>query len=97
MHCYYKEKFKVDHSFPLPSLFSYVIIEVDGSTRLDQRENRLLLWHYRTKIFEDNFALLFCRLIDGFCVCLIFLGTAYGKTLRRYHGWVVRGVFAVSA
>ena len=24
------------------------------------------------------------------------LGTAYGKTLRRYHGWVVRGVFAVS-
>lgn len=24
------------------------------------------------------------------------LGTAYSKTLRNYHGWVVRGVFAVS-
>ncbi|RMX54488.1 hypothetical protein pdam_00021664 [Pocillopora damicornis] len=23
-------------------------------------------------------------------------GTAYGKTLRRYHGWVVRGVFALA-
>ncbi|XP_015750045.1 PREDICTED: pleckstrin homology domain-containing family A member 8-like, partial [Acropora digitifera] len=22
--------------------------------------------------------------------------TAYGKTLRRYHGWVVRGVFALA-
>ena len=34
-----------------------------------------------------------------FFTCLFssyLLGTAYGKTLRRYHGWVVRGVFAVS-
>lgn len=27
---------------------------------------------------------------------LAHLDNAYGKTLRQYHGWVVRGVFAVS-
>lgn len=27
---------------------------------------------------------------------LPFTDNAYGKTLRQYHGWVVRGVFAVS-
>lgn len=27
---------------------------------------------------------------------LLFTDNAYGKTLRQYHGWVVRGVFAVS-
>lgn len=25
-----------------------------------------------------------------------FQDNAYGKTLRQHHGWVVRGVFAVS-
>lgn len=31
-------------------------------------------------------------------VIVIYLlsDNAYGKTLRQYHGWVVRGVFAVS-
>ena len=27
---------------------------------------------------------------------LSFQDNAYGKTLRQHHGWVVRGVFAVS-
>lgn len=26
---------------------------------------------------------------------LLHKDNAYGKTLRQYHGWVVRGVFAV--
>ena len=25
------------------------------------------------------------------------LANAYGRTLKKYHGWVVRGVFAVSS
>ncbi len=35
---------------------------------------------------------------SGLCNVPFFLlsDNAYGKTLRQYHGWVVRGVFAVS-
>lgn len=29
-------------------------------------------------------------------MCIFHPDNAYGKTLRQYHGWVVRGVFAVS-
>lgn len=36
-----------------------------------------------------------CSVCDIFFSLLFHSDTAYGKTLRQYHGWVVRGVFAV--
>lgn len=36
------------------------------------------------------------RHVNRLMICLFFHSdNAYGKTLRQYHGWVVRGVFAV--
>lgn len=52
-----------------------------------------LLWLKRALEFMQVFLAEVAR---GEKDLAVAAGTAYGKTLRRYHGWVVRGVFALA-
>lgn len=52
-----------------------------------------LLWLKRALEFMQVFL---SEVVRGEKDLAVAAGTAYGKTLRRYHGWVVRGVFALA-
>ncbi|KAJ7390119.1 Pleckstrin y domain-containing A member 8 [Desmophyllum pertusum] len=52
-----------------------------------------LLWLKRALEFMQVFL---AEVVRGEKDLAVAAGTAYGKTLRRYHGWVVRGVFALA-
>ncbi|XP_064597851.1 pleckstrin homology domain-containing family A member 3-like [Liolophura sinensis] len=51
------------------------------------------------QLFTSHWSLFACfcrRLSDGQEELLTCITNAYGKTLRNYHSWVVRGVFALA-
>lgn len=52
-----------------------------------------LLWLKRALEFMQVFL---SEVVRGEKDLAVAAGTAYSKTLRRYHGWVVRGVFALA-
>lgn len=53
-----------------------------------------LLWMKRGLEFIREFLQ---EILRGESDLSVAIGTAYGKTLRNFHGWVVRGVFAVAS
>ncbi|MEQ2175769.1 Pleckstrin y domain-containing A member 8 [Goodea atripinnis] len=78
-----------------PTLQSIVLHEVQ--TNVSQVRNsatEALLWLRRGLKFLKEFL---SEINGGEKGIQTALNNAYGKTLRQYHGWVVRGVFAVSS
>ncbi|XP_067094910.1 pleckstrin homology domain-containing family A member 8 [Osmerus mordax] len=77
-----------------PTLQSIVLHEVQtGVAQVRNSATEALLWLRRGLSFLKEFLSEVnagARDIQG------ALNSAYGKTLRRYHGWVVRGVFALA-
>uniref|UniRef100_A0A8K9XJU1 Pleckstrin homology domain-containing family A member 8 n=1 Tax=Oncorhynchus mykiss TaxID=8022 RepID=A0A8K9XJU1_ONCMY len=77
-----------------PTLQTIVLHEVQtGVARVRNSATEALLWLKRGLKFLKEFLSLVNsgeRDIPG------ALGNAYGRSLRQYHGWVVRGVFALA-
>uniref|UniRef100_UPI0037E8AD2A pleckstrin homology domain-containing family A member 8 n=1 Tax=Semicossyphus pulcher TaxID=241346 RepID=UPI0037E8AD2A len=77
-----------------PTLQSIVLHEVDTDVaKVRNSATEALLWLRRGLKFLKEFLSEVnagARDIQG------ALNNAYGKTLRQYHGWVVRGVFALA-
>lgn len=77
-----------------PTLQSIVLHEVE--TEVAQVRNsatEALLWLKRGLKFLKEFL---SEINTGMKDVQGALNNAYGKTLRQYHGWVVRGVFALA-
>ncbi|XP_061677000.1 pleckstrin homology domain-containing family A member 8 [Syngnathoides biaculeatus] len=77
-----------------PTLQSIVLHEVDGRVaEVRNSATEALLWLRRGLKFLKEFL---ARVDAGERDIHAALNHAYGKTLRQYHGWVVRGVFALA-
>ncbi|XP_040900570.1 pleckstrin homology domain-containing family A member 8 isoform X2 [Toxotes jaculatrix] len=80
------------HSFP--TLQSIVLHEVQTDvTQVRNSATEALLWLRRGLKFLKEFL---SEVNAGEQDIQGALNNAYGKTLRQYHGWVVRGVFALA-
>ncbi|XP_066571763.1 pleckstrin homology domain-containing family A member 8 [Amia ocellicauda] len=76
------------------TLQKIVLYEVDtGVAQVRNSATEALLWLKRGLKFLKEFLLEVNR---GEKDIHAALNNAYGKTLRQYHGWVVRGVFALA-
>ncbi|XP_020792880.1 pleckstrin homology domain-containing family A member 8 isoform X1 [Boleophthalmus pectinirostris] len=77
-----------------PTLQSIVLHEVEREVaQVRNSATEALLWLRRGLKFLMEFLL---EVNTGQQDIQRALNNAYGKTLRRYHGWVVRGVFALA-
>ncbi|XP_033837018.1 pleckstrin homology domain-containing family A member 8 [Periophthalmus magnuspinnatus] len=77
-----------------PTLQSIVLHEVERDVaQVRNSATEALLWLRRGLKFLMEFLL---EVNTGQQDIQRALNNAYGKTLRRYHGWVVRGVFALA-
>ncbi|CAL1611309.1 unnamed protein product [Knipowitschia caucasica] len=77
-----------------PTLQSIVVHEMDQEVeKVRNSATEALLWLRRGLKFLMEFL---CEVDAGQQDIQRALNNAYGKTLRRYHGWVVRGVFALA-
>ncbi|XP_070822522.1 pleckstrin homology domain-containing family A member 8 [Chaetodon trifascialis] len=77
-----------------PTLQSIVLQEVQTDvTRVRNSATEALLWLRRGLKFLKEFL---SEVNTGQQDIQGALNNAYGKTLRQYHGWVVRGVFALA-
>uniref|UniRef100_A0A3P9MYF7 Pleckstrin homology domain-containing family A member 8 n=1 Tax=Poecilia reticulata TaxID=8081 RepID=A0A3P9MYF7_POERE len=77
-----------------PTLQSIVLHEVQTSVaRVRNSATEALLWLRRGLKFLKEFL---SEINAGEKDIQAALNNAYGKTLRQYHGWVVRGVFALA-
>ncbi|XP_062848444.1 pleckstrin homology domain-containing family A member 8 isoform X2 [Trichomycterus rosablanca] len=77
-----------------PTLQSIVLHEVHTEVaRVRNSATEALLWLKRGLKFLKEFL---SELDGGEQDVHAALNNAYGKTLRQYHGWVVRGVFALA-
>ncbi|KAL3060367.1 hypothetical protein OYC64_014846 [Pagothenia borchgrevinki] len=77
-----------------PTLQSIVLHEVQtGNARVRNSATEALLWLRRGLKFLKEFL---SEVNAGTKDIPGALNNAYGKTLRQYHGWVVRGVFALA-
>ncbi|XP_037639956.1 pleckstrin homology domain-containing family A member 8 [Sebastes umbrosus] len=77
-----------------PTLQSIVLHEVQtGVARVRNSATEALLWLRRGLKFLKEFL---SEVNAGEQDIQGALNNAYGKTLRQYHGWVVRGVFALA-
>ncbi|XP_068426456.1 pleckstrin homology domain-containing family A member 8 isoform X2 [Clinocottus analis] len=77
-----------------PTLQSIVLYEVQTDVaRVRNSATEALLWLGRGLKFLKEFL---SELNAGEQDIQRALNNAYGKTLRQYHGWVVRGVFALA-
>ncbi|XP_047453996.1 pleckstrin homology domain-containing family A member 8 [Mugil cephalus] len=77
-----------------PTLQSIVLHEVQTDVaQVRNSATEALLWLRRGLKFLKEFL---SEVNDGAQDIQGALNNAYGKTLRRYHGWVVRGVFALA-
>ncbi|KAK7886258.1 hypothetical protein WMY93_025879 [Mugilogobius chulae] len=77
-----------------PTLQSIVLHEVEMEvTQVRNSATEALLWLRRGLKFLMEFLL---EVNAGQQDIQKALNNAYGKTLRQYHGWVVRGVFALA-
>ncbi|XP_068613855.1 pleckstrin homology domain-containing family A member 8 [Brachionichthys hirsutus] len=77
-----------------PTLQSIVLHEVHRDVaQVRNSATEALLWLTRGLKFLKEFL---SAVNDGQEDIHGALNTAYGKTLRQYHGWVVRGVFALA-
>lgn len=77
-----------------PTLQSIVLHEVQADvTQVRNSATEALLWLRRGLKFLKEFL---SEVNSGEQDIQGALNNAYGKTLRQYHGWVVRGVFALA-
>ncbi|XP_042596754.1 pleckstrin homology domain-containing family A member 8 [Cyprinus carpio] len=77
-----------------PTLQSIVLHEVETEvTQVRNSATEALLWLKRGLKFLKEFL---SEINTGIKDVQGALNKAYGKTLRQYHGWVVRGVFALA-
>ncbi|KAF1387809.1 hypothetical protein PFLUV_G00083790 [Perca fluviatilis] len=77
-----------------PTLQSIVLHEVQTeNSRVRNSATEALLWLRRGLMFLKEFL---SEVNAGEQDIHGALNNAYGKTLRQYHGWVVRGVFALA-
>ncbi|KAJ8354435.1 hypothetical protein SKAU_G00220020 [Synaphobranchus kaupii] len=77
-----------------PTLQTMVMHEVEaGVAQVRNSATEALLWLKRGLKFLKEFL---SELNTGERDIHAALNNAYGKTLRQYHGWVVRGVFALA-
>ncbi|XP_035284125.1 pleckstrin homology domain-containing family A member 8 [Anguilla anguilla] len=77
-----------------PTLQTMVLHEVEaGVAQVRNSATEALLWLKRGLKFLKEFL---SELNAGERDIHAALNNAYGKTLRQYHGWVVRGVFALA-
>lgn len=77
-----------------PTLQSIVLHEVQTDvTQVRNSATEALLWLRRGLKFLKEFL---SEVNAGHQDIQGALNNAYGKTLRQYHGWVVRGVFALA-
>ncbi|XP_026140123.1 pleckstrin homology domain-containing family A member 8 isoform X2 [Carassius auratus] len=77
-----------------PTLQSIVLHEVETEvTQVRNSATEALLWLKRGLKFLKEFL---SEINTGIKDVQGALNNAYGKTLRQYHGWVVRGVFALA-
>ncbi|CAK6960518.1 pleckstrin homology domain-containing family A member 8 [Scomber scombrus] len=77
-----------------PTLQSIVLHEVQADvTQVRNSATEALLWLRRGLKFLKEFL---SEINAGEQDIQSALNNAYGKTLRQYHGWVVRGVFALA-
>uniref|UniRef100_A0A3B1JS84 Pleckstrin homology domain containing, family A (phosphoinositide binding specific) member 8 n=1 Tax=Astyanax mexicanus TaxID=7994 RepID=A0A3B1JS84_ASTMX len=77
-----------------PTLQSIVLYEVEMEVaQVRNSATEALLWLKRGLKFLKEFL---SELHSGEQDVHAALNNAYGKTLRQYHGWVVRGVFALA-
>ncbi|XP_048008275.1 pleckstrin homology domain-containing family A member 8 [Megalobrama amblycephala] len=77
-----------------PTLQSIVLHEVETEVaRVRNSATEALLWLKRGLKFLKEFL---SEINTGMKDIQGALNNAYGKTLRQYHGWVVRGVFALA-
>ncbi|XP_076826853.1 pleckstrin homology domain-containing family A member 8 [Brachyhypopomus gauderio] len=77
-----------------PTLQSIVLHEVEGKVaHVRNSATEALLWLKRGLKFLKEFL---AELDGGEQDIHSALNSAYGMTLRQYHGWVVRGVFALA-
>ncbi|KAJ8290685.1 hypothetical protein GJAV_G00016310 [Gymnothorax javanicus] len=77
-----------------PTLQTMVLHEVEaGVAQVRNSATEALLWLKRGLKFLKEFL---SELNSGERDVHAALNNAYGKTLRQYHGWVVRGVFALA-
>ncbi|KAG8573049.1 hypothetical protein GDO81_012261 [Engystomops pustulosus] len=78
----------------LTTLQKIVLHEVNNNlAQVRNSATEALLWLKRGLKFLFQFLM---EVKNGENNIQTALSSAYGKTLRQYHGWVVRGVFAVS-
>uniref|UniRef100_A0A8C5MQJ5 Pleckstrin homology domain-containing family A member 8 n=1 Tax=Leptobrachium leishanense TaxID=445787 RepID=A0A8C5MQJ5_9ANUR len=76
------------------TLQKIVLYEVNGNvSQVRNSATEALLWLKRGLKFLCEFL---NQLKSGETNIQVALSNAYGKTLRQYHGWVVRGVFALA-
>eukprot|EP00079_Xenopus_tropicalis_P009093 XP_002932833.2 PREDICTED: pleckstrin homology domain-containing family A member 8 isoform X1 [Xenopus tropicalis] len=76
------------------TLQKIVLHEVNANvTQVRNSATEALLWLKRGLKFLYEFL---CEVRNGEKNIQTALSNAYGKTLRQYHGWVVRGVFALA-
>ncbi|KAJ8415877.1 hypothetical protein AAFF_G00404340 [Aldrovandia affinis] len=77
-----------------PTLQTMVLHEVEtGVAQVRNSATEALLWLKRGLKFLKEFL---SEVNTGERDIYAALNNAYGKTLRQYHGWVVRGVFALA-
>nr|XP_032831320.1 pleckstrin homology domain-containing family A member 8-like isoform X2 [Petromyzon marinus] len=87
------QKYETDRA-AFPTLQSIVGHELSSGTALVRNSTtEALLWLRRGLKFLLE---LLTEVREGQANLHVALSNAYGRTLRRYHGWVVRGVFALA-
>ncbi|CAN0358139.1 unnamed protein product [Lampetra fluviatilis] len=87
------QKYETDRA-AFPTLQSIVRHELSSGTALVRNSTtEALLWLRRGLKFLLE---LLTEVREGQANLHVALSNAYGRTLRRYHGWVVRGVFALA-